>query len=147
MKALAVMIVTVAVAVAITVLISGRLKFEKYYIPANVERGWMVVDFGNPKCDSLQESGLSRVYRFPKTGYLCTSTHPTKGWVRKSFYLVGSAGELNEIKENKDFFGFKRLFGTFGPCSIIADAFWYSPGEKLNSDEFEFLEKHRPECH
>lgn len=144
MKILVVMIATIAAAV--TAYAFWPLKFETYYIPVDVERGWIIVDFNNPSCEPLEENRFRRIYKIPRTGYLCTSTPPTKDWVRQSFYSADAMGKLKEIKEGQDFFHFKRLFGTFGSCTVVADAFWYKPGDKLQTDEFQFVEKYRPEC-
>src|SRR2546425_12665327 len=74
--------------------VSAGCRVDDYVVAKDTPEGWVVVQLSNPECPPI-EGHWHREFLIPASGYLCTATGPTGGYVRERYWI----GNLTDNQE------------------------------------------------
>ena len=122
------------------------VRLQTYLLSSDVSSGWIVVEFGNPHCPSIQEARLWREFVIPSSGYLCTSSSMEPGLVYERFYLVDREGNRRALKIS-DWIHVRATTLVNEPeCNLTAKTFWYGPKGGVSGHSSDVIRRYHPAC-
>ncbi len=94
--------------IILTLLVIGIVRGElgrpvRYELPAGY-KGWVLIEYQNPACHSLEVKGIYLVIPIPHSGRTCTSSPAPQGWRYERYEYVTPNGKRTTIP-------FHPLFG------------------------------------
>lgn len=129
---------------------------RKYLIDAQPQGRWIVMEYSNPSCPPLPDSGAGRDIHITESGYGCTSSPIVLGPSVDSCYLLGADGRRTRLLVGRDLQrsdtvdGPNQLIGVDGriqkPCYVSAEGFWYGAQGSEKGSVMDVLRTHHPEC-
>lgn len=126
---------------------------QSYFIRADLERSWVVMEHKNPDCEELDEGWFWRSYDIPQDGYLCTSSDLFRGWTYDRYYRVTLSGEAERLAisgliKQRTGFETKRYTreGQLTSCIVEGKQFWFGPSETISGHAADIVTARHPEC-
>jgi hypothetical protein len=137
----------------------GMTTSRNFLISASTKPKWINIEYGNPKCPTVEETACNQEFVVPESGFLCTSTPDNEGWwYTDNFFLVNNVGERTPIEKRKDIW----LDGTLsvhqpaletgtGLCKVSLFQFFYGKQSEVRSmntifQNEDFLVNYHPQC-
>jgi len=125
----------------------GKPHMEHYLLSDRLTPGYVVIEYGNPKCPAADVGLFTREIYVEPSGYACTSSqldHVVYVW---KYYRVDSRGSRTPLAEGKDFFAPSTLGRANGEQCIQAQIFLYgNAGPVPKRDWWQMIEARHPEC-
>jgi len=108
-------------------------RVDDYVLAAGSHEGWVIVQLSNSECPAIVGK-WHREFEVPASGYLCTATGPTAGYVYERYWLADGSGDRQRLKIGKQVHVRSTTNVQTVSCQVIASVFWYGDRDHIIGD-------------
>jgi len=124
---------------------TGACRVDDYVIAKDTPEGWVIVQLSNAECPPI-EGHWHREFLIPASGYLCTATAPTGGYVRERYWIGGSSDERSRLTIGERVHSRSTAELKGGDCQVLASVFWYGSRQHMTGDISTAIRQKVPSC-
>ncbi len=112
----------------------GLLRTHVVLLDADVEPGWVILDYSVNGCPPLEGGALGWIIRVHRDRYVCTSTAPDTRPRHLQVYKLDGLGNKTRLRNKKSYQNEGTVSFKYGKCDVVAFGFWF--GTEKSDDLF-----------